>query len=215
MSTVTTETTDRARDRAERIRKSIYRSNGSLHGNSSSDISIEIVMKEWAEALDKRREALLALRKPWDKRRPAEDELNHILLIIQMAFSFCWGDVPDDLECSLCDSGDKGHMETCEKLMLWNYPEFVRAIRERAGNLNITIQRLINRSFQPLVNNSGNIRQKVLEELFGEKVFNSRIKPLFNAPEEQRSRIKENRKVKQRKIEEEQKFFEIAGRKNI
>lgn len=196
-------------DRAERIKQNIHR-NG-----SSSEIDTGVIMKEWQDSCAKIREALYGLRKPWDKRRPAEDELDNILFIIETAFSFGWGDTPNELECRLCESGEKSHMESCEKVMLWNYPEFARIICERAKNLNITTQTLIAKSLGLLKDGRGNVRQKVLEQLFGEEYYISGLRKFINAPEEQRSRIKESKIVKQRKNEEEKKFVEIAGRKNI
>lgn len=156
-------------ERAERIRENIYRSNGSSRNGSSPEVKTEIVMNEWLEACNKIRESLYVLRKPWDKRRPAEDELDNILFVIETAFSFDWGSAPNELGCRLCEGDDKRHMETCENLMLWNYPEFAKTVCERAKKLNITTQKLIARALDLLRDGGENVRQRVLEQLFGEE----------------------------------------------
>ena len=206
-----------ATERALRIQKSISRNghNGSSPEIKKDEIKTEAIMKEWLEALSKIKETLYALRKPCDKHQPVEDELDSILFVIETAFSFGWGAAPNDLECKLCESGDKSHMETCEKLMLWNYPEFAKIISQRAKSLKITTRMLITRSLESFKDGGENIRQRVLEQLFGREYYTSRLRKFINTPEEQRTRIKENKRVKQRESEERDKFVRVAGRKNI
>jgi hypothetical protein len=204
-----------ATERAERIRDRISR-NGSSN-SSSVYVNAEAVMAEWHEAVREIRSALSDQRKPWDKRRPAEDELNNILFVIETAFPFDWGSTPNDLQCRLCESGDKRHTESCEKAMLWNYPEFAKIVSGRAKSSGITTRVFISKSLSPLKMRDfkGNIRQAVLEQLFGREYCMSKLRNFANAPEDHRTRIKENKKIRQGELREEEKFREKAGRKNI
>jgi hypothetical protein len=170
-------------DRAERIWENIHH-NGSRNG-SSPELNMKIVMTvmdEWQEACSKVREELYARRKPYDKRRPIEDELDNILFIIEASFSFGWGSAPNDNdpECQLCESGDNYHTENCEKAMLWNYPEFAKIISARAKNLNITTQELIARALEPMKDGRG-VRRRILEGLLGQEFVRDRIGESINA----------------------------------
>jgi len=195
-----------AADRAERIRENIHR-NGSRNG-SSPELNMKIVMTvmgEWQEACSKVREELYARRSPYDKRRPIEDELDNILFVIETTFCFGWGSAPNDLECQLCESGDKCHLENCEKAMLWNYPEFAKIISARARNLNITTQKLISRALEPLKDGKGNVRRRVLEGLLGQEFVRDRIGENINAS-------KRRGKSKRLEQKEEERLGEMAAK---
>jgi len=177
---------------------------------SSPEIKTETIMKEWLEELSKIREKLYALRKPWDRHRPVEDELRKIILIVHASFAFGKGDVPSEI-----DEAD---------VMLWNYPQFARDLSERARELEkttreeMTTRELISCSLGYLTESSqgnANVRQKVLVQLFGPEGYKSKIHKNCSFPEDQAKKIKENKKVKQKEVEQEQRFIQIAGRKNI
>ena len=124
--------------------------------NGHTDIStdeVKGIMDEWSDLIKGTKEQLHG-KITRDARPFQECELDILTsFIIPGAFGVDAGSVPDENE----KNDDR----------LWNYPEFAKIIKVRAGKLNTTTKALIMWAFDVLVRHEPGGRVKVLIILFG------------------------------------------------